>query len=147
MKPADTWTRFTGQVIETLEALEVLMDRLGEDVRVWVSDLVEFVAEYRAYALDGFILGICPYAGPEWLEGSPEPWVNRDVIEAGLDAMSHHSRALVIDHGVLASGETVLVEMNDAWAIGLYPGISRTDYLSLLTARWQELVAGSVGVG
>lgn len=42
-----------------------------------------------------------------------------------------------MDVGVLASGETSLVELNDAWAIGLYDqSITPIAYFFWLLKRW-----------
>ena len=45
-----------------------------------------------------------------------------------------------IDFGLLSTGETALVEMNDGFALGAY-AISARDYTDLLIARWEELMA------
>ena len=48
-----------------------------------------------------------------------------------------------IDFGVLASGATALVEVNDGWALGLYGrALSARDYYRLLRTRWDQLRAG-----
>jgi hypothetical protein len=46
--------------------------------------------------------------------------------------------AYCLDVGVLDTGETALVEMNDAFSIGMYEGMEAC-YPDLLTTRWQEL--------
>lgn len=44
-----------------------------------------------------------------------------------------------IDFGVLKSGETTLVEMNDGFAVGAY-AIGAKDYTNMIIARWEELL-------
>ena len=43
-----------------------------------------------------------------------------------------------LDIGVLGNGETALVEMNDAFSIGMYDGMESC-YPELLITRWKEL--------
>lgn len=141
IKPANGWKFFDGQLISTAEDLEPITQLNKEDCAVWVCSPVTFVAEYRVYPLDGEILGVCPYAGPESLESEREPRVDRTVVESGVASLPDRSSALVLDYGVLDDGRTALVEVNDAWAIGYYPGIARQDYLNLLIARWTEMMS------
>lgn len=44
-----------------------------------------------------------------------------------------------IDFGVLSTGETALVEMNDGFSVGAY-GINQEDYTDMVMARWEELL-------
>ena len=46
-----------------------------------------------------------------------------------------------MDFGILSSGETCLVEVNDGYSLGRYDGISGADYTDLLIARWRQLVS------
>jgi len=48
-----------------------------------------------------------------------------------------------IDFGVLASGETALVEANDGYALGAYQ-ICGHDYTDLLFTRWEELLSMAI---
>lgn len=45
-----------------------------------------------------------------------------------------------IDFGVLASGETALVEANEGFSLGAYQ-IESSLYTELLFTRWQELLS------
>lgn len=44
-----------------------------------------------------------------------------------------------IDFGVLTTGETALIEVNDAFAIGAYDNVPGDLYLMMLKARWNQL--------
>jgi hypothetical protein len=47
---------------------------------------------------------------------------------------------VTLDIGVLSDGRTVLVEVNDAWAIGLYSkALDSKEYLQFLWKRWQTI--------
>ena len=47
-------------------------------------------------------------------------------------------KAYCIDVGVLSSGETALIEVNDAFSIGIY-SMPKEVYAELLITRWNEL--------
>ena len=39
--------------------------------------------------------------------------------------------------------QTVLIELNDGFALGLYPGCPEEWYAAMMVARWEEIVAGA----
>ena len=47
--------------------------------------------------------------------------------------------SFAIDLGILSTGEVALIEMNDAFSLGLYKGCSEDFYAKCLIARWNEL--------
>ena len=47
--------------------------------------------------------------------------------------------ACSLDFGVTDDGRTLLIEMNDGFAIGCY-GLPDEQYAKFLTARWTEMV-------
>lgn len=113
---------------------------LMPDTPVWVSEPVQWVSEYRYYVMDSHLLGYARYDQEE-SDTAPEP--NLDVVTQCIaDLAISHPYAL--DMGILASGETALVEVNDAWAIGLYGGaIELRDYVRFLATRWSGLVGST----
>ncbi len=111
--------------------------RLPRDEMVWCSEVVRFVSEWRYYVLDGEIIGQARYDDFEDEDApSPSPSVVRKCIRAlTLD----HPHA--VDFGVTDDGRTLLVEANDAWAIGLYQRVMPNEtYLRFLKARWVDLL-------
>lgn len=108
------------------------------DSPVWIAEPVQWVSEYRYYVIESQIIGSARYDQDE-SDSVPEP--NLDVVKQCIaDLAIAHPYAL--DMGVLASGETALVEVNDAWAIGFYGGaMSPQDYTRFLVARWNGLIA------
>ena len=104
------------------------------------SDVVNWLSEFRVYVVHGKILHIAHYSGDKAITPS-ESVINeaiRQLIEAG-EAFD----GFCIDFGVLSSGETALIEMNDGYAIGAYPGLGCTVYGDLIFARWKQLVNGA----
>lgn len=141
IKPEET-KLFTGFVLSDnpdehdREQLEIA-SRLPGDTLIWESKVVRWLSEFRFYVLDGQILGQGRYDSNE--EG-PEPDI--DVVTQAVEAWARQGapRAFGIDFGVLSTGETALVECNDAWALGYYKGtLLKEDYLRMLYSRWNEI--------
>jgi hypothetical protein len=150
IKPTTT-KAFTGFVVDTLGNPEHLdgHDRiqyqaflaLPPEEPVWVAEPVSWLSEYRYYVIDGQVRGDGRYdAAPDDM-----PIPNRELVAemASLVAREPNApAAFSLDVGVLSSGETALIECNDAWALGLYKGsIARADYIELLWRRWEQLHA------
>lgn len=114
---------------------------LASDASVWVSEPVQWISEFRYYVMNSEILGYARYDQEE-AEVVPEP--NLAVVKQCItDLAIVHPYAL--DMGVLSTGETAIVEANDAWAIGLYGGAMKPgDYVRFLSNRWNFLLAQSV---
>jgi hypothetical protein len=56
-----------------------------------------------------------------------------------VEAYKNCPSAYTLDVGLIASGETVLVEVNDMWAIGSY-GLDGRDYALLCARRMKEIM-------
>ena len=150
VKPIAT-KAFTGFVFDTFADPEDLdaHDRaqceaflaLEPDAPVWVGEAVTWRSEVRYYVLDGRIVGEGRYdTGPD------------DALLPVRSVVSEMARrfsasrgapvAFAIDAGVLDSGTTALVEVNDAWALGFYSGtLEPREYVRILWRRWQQLAA------
>lgn len=109
--------------------------------KVWVSDAVNFVYEYRFYIMDKQIIGYSRYDDHEDEEIEQEP----EVIETVKNAIEDFGFIFpyCIDMGILDNGEVALVECNDAWAIGLYGRALTSDvYYNFLRTRWSSIILG-----
>lgn len=148
VKPVQT-KAFTGFVFDTMTDPDTLTPhdreqyeaflRLHPDEPVWVSEPVRWRTEVRYYIAEGRVLGLGRY------DDGPDAWPMPDemIVREMVDAFTRHPDspvAYTLDIGVLETGETALVECNDAWAIGYYKGsLSRNDYIKMLWARWMQL--------
>jgi len=113
-----------------------------DDVEVWISDFVYFRAEFRSYILKNVILDVRIYKG-DW---SLAP--NRRVVEDSVALMAQTKQApwaYCLDWGVDESGRTLLVEMNDGYAMGHY-GLNPALYARMLSARWYEMATEGLKV-
>ena len=108
------------------------LDDASHKVRVWVSDAVEFVAEWRYFVHHREIVGVGHYHGDPLR--APDPEVVRAAVAAYQGPAAH-----VIDLGVLADGQTALVEVNDGFSFGCY-GLPPLAHAAMLASRWHEMV-------
>jgi len=149
IKPVTT-KAFTGFVFDTLGNPEHLSgyDRaqynvflsLPPDTPVWISEPVTWLSEFRYYVINGEVRGDGRY------DDAPDdmPAPDRSLVSemAWLMACDNDPlAAFSLDVGVLDSGETALIECNDAWALGYYKGsLSHKDYILMLRMRWEQMI-------
>lgn len=136
VKPRDFQKLFTGFVWLGSRPCRLRLAPYHRDTPVYYSEPVRFVAEYRCYVLDGEIQGVKFYNG-DW---SKAP--SREVVEAAVKAYRPY-RAYAIDFGVVDDARTLVVEVNDAFALGCY-GLHHMQYARMIEARWEELTQSLV---
>lgn len=96
----------------------------------------ELVSEWRLYIQHNKIIDSRNYSGDFMI--SPNYEYATTVIAENKKTFPC---AYTIDIGILESGENVVVEFNDMWAIGNY-GIPNDIYLTALKYRYFEIVRG-----
>jgi len=134
-KPAERRKSFTGKVFSS-HADFAAVGSASRRQEVWCSEVVSWLAEFRIYVIGERIVDIDHYAG--------DPAVSPDqrVIEEALITYRQSGEApsaYGIDFGVLASGQTALIEANDGYALGAY-SIEARPYAELVMRRWSELL-------
>ena len=113
-----------------------VLTNIAAEEPVWVSEVVEFVSEVRYYVQGGHLIGQARYDA-DGEDNAPEP--NMIQVQAAI-ACAGYTQPYTIDMGVLRSGQTALVELNQAWAIGLYgTALSSSAYLGFLREFWESL--------
>lgn len=130
VKPFDE-KRFTGVVVLGESDLRHLGGEQGQSVLC--SDPVELVAEWRCFVRYGTVLDVRPYAG-DW-----HAHYDAVVIDGIVRDYASAPAGYAADVGVTLDGRTLLVEVNDGYALGCY-GLQHNLYAKLLSARWAELV-------
>jgi ATP-grasp domain, R2K clade family 3 len=108
-----------------------------DDVEVWISERVTFRAEYRSFILNDVVLDVRRYKG-DW-SLAPDRRVVEDAV-ATLALQKQAPRAYSLDWGIDDQGRTLLVEMNDSFALGHY-GLHPVLYARMLSARWYEMTS------
>lgn len=124
--------KFTGRVIEGISDL-VGCGISGGNPSVICSEVVDFEAEWRCFVRYGEILDVRPYKGDWRLHFDPS------TIESAVKEYRDAPAGYGVDFGVTADRRTLLVEVNDGYALGCY-GLQHDLYAQLLSARWSELM-------
>lgn len=146
IKPVNTKI-FNGFVYDPLKPIEEYDEHDREQIEIIKGmspfqslirfPVVEFQSEYRIYVDEKEIMGYARY-DPYGLDDAPEPdWnIVNDMINT-----YNCKTTYALDVGVLVDGRTTLVEINDAWAIGLYgKALTPKQYLHFLNKRWQTIL-------
>lgn len=132
IKPASQIKAFTGFVARNPNDAYICTEGYRGDLIIQTP--VSIVSEYRMYINNHSIMGMRHYQGD--CTRFPETKFIRDCFEYSKSVLDYHSYTL--DFGVLDSGETILVEPNDGWAIGNY-GIEPRDYWRFVKDRWLQI--------
>lgn len=103
------------------------------DTPVMVTDVMEFLSEYRCFVRNDELIGVKHYRG-DWSES-----LDRSVVEEAVRSGRGKGmpRAYALDMGVLNSHETALVEVNEGYALGSY-GLPSLLYARFLETRWEQ---------
>ena len=110
---------------------------LKDEMECWVSDVVNFISEYRIFIIEGKVVG-CQY-----YLGDFTKYVDFDVINSAISSLGEQPIGWCLDFGVDDRGRTLLIEANDGYSIGDY-GLYHPKYVELLDKRWKELVRGKI---
>ncbi|KAF0845718.1 ATP-grasp domain-containing protein [Nocardia caishijiensis] len=136
VKPAEHRKSFTGSVCYSERDFGA-WGGASRRQRVWCSEVVTWLSEFRVYVIDGRVVATDHYAGDDSAE------LDTTVVRAAIDTYHRDATApsaYAVDFGVLANGDTALVEVNDGYALGAYR-IAADHYTELLATRWRELLA------
>ena len=134
VRPAKRWKAFTGFVAESPNPPQVYGVSRREPV--WCAEVVRFVSEWRTYVVRGEVrfVGFAKYGG----DRSVRP--DESQIAAAVAAYQPVAPAgYAIDFGVLGTGETALVEVNDGFSVGAYDDVPAKDYFEMVAVRWEQL--------
>lgn len=135
-KPASRRKIFTGRVFSNHSDF-YHTGGTSRHERIWCSEPVAWRSEYRVYVNGTEIVAVDHYDGDAGI--ALDLAVVRRAI-ADYSASPGAPIAYGIDFGVLATGETALVEANDGFALGAY-GIDGAAYTEVMLARWRQLIA------
>lgn len=130
IKPRFT-KEFTCDVKSKIEKTEDLSNEI-----VWISEPIPISQEWRLYILNGELVGYSRYDDLEEEDVEPDWSVVSDMIKEYTNAPISYT----LDVGI-SDGKTILIEVNDMFAIGFYNWGTLTGdkYLECLEARWFEI--------
>lgn len=130
VKPKDE-KKFTGTVIRSTKDL-IGLGSCYDNAEIWCSEVLDILAEWRVFVRYGKIIDIRLYKG-DWHQH-----YDAKIIEQCVKAYKSAPSAYAVDFGITAQGETILIEVNDAYSLSCY-GLFYIDYAKLLLTRWAEL--------
>ncbi len=131
IKPKGSLKKFTGRLVTSTTDLIGTSD-YEKDTPIWISERINFIAEWRAFVRYGEILGVRQYKG-DWRCN-----YNHKTIERAVTAFTSSPKAYALDFGLTDEGKLLVVEANEGYAIGSY-GLFYVDYAKLISTRWCEL--------
>lgn len=137
IKPKDKHKTFTGFIVTNESDLYRVQSVSGK-TRVWVCDVVTFISEHRVYVVNGEVKCIAHYDGDESIK--PDRGAVNEIVERLSQCNSFSIDAYAVDVGVLDTGKTAVVEVNEGYGLGAYGDITPKDYFDLVSTRWNQLV-------
>lgn len=122
---------FKGRVVRSTADL-IGCGSTNTDQEIYVSELLNFVSEYRVFVRYGEIIDVRHYAG-DW-----SVFPDASIIKNCVNEYKEGINTYAIDFGVTDKGTTNLIEVNVSGAIGAY-GLDPIMYAKFMSARWAEL--------
>jgi hypothetical protein len=119
---------YTGSIQDMIQTADV-----PDDMELLCSEPVKFVSEYRILVHNQMIYDCKFYAG------DPTVFPNISIAQEAIKAFDGAPCGYSLDIGVVESGETLIVEVNDAFALGNY-GAAYLPYTNMVIDRWEEIV-------
>lgn len=134
IKPFKGVKHFTGCIIEKESDLQFLRDydNVLDDTEVYMSEVLEIVSEYRCFVHEGELKGIQYYLGDFRV------YPNINLIDDMIKDYTNSNVAYTLDVGITDDGRTILIEVNDMWAIGSY-GMNARTYTLMCVRRMREI--------
>ena len=132
IKPLEEDKTFTGFVFKHKKDA-IPLKPLPWIFKLLTSEVVELQSEFRVFVQDRKILDCKNYTGNFWLRPNPH------IIQEAIDAYTNQHIAYTLDWGIDLNGNTILIEINDAFGVAPY-GLDPVKYARFLEARFQEII-------
>lgn len=133
---------FTGKIIGGVADI-VGCGNHSEDYEVIVSEPLDICAEWRCFIIYDELIDVRPYG--MLMDKTRQSYcyhydskVLLEMMEA-FKTWNERPTACSMDICVTKDGRTLLVELNDAYALGCY-GLPAIYYAKLISARWSQLL-------
>jgi hypothetical protein len=132
VKPRDRPKLFAGKVVSSFRDL-ISLAGVPADEPLLVQEFVDIASEWRVSILRGRVLNVAHY------KGDSLAFPNSSMICEAIDAFADAPIGYAMDWGLTSDGRTILVEVNDGFALGNY-GVRGHHYTALIEARWRQLM-------
>lgn len=133
IKPLRRHKAFSGYVTSGAVGSLIRTAGIADDFEILASDPVRFDTEYRLFVHEGKILDARLYLG------SYRKVLDWSVADAAIEAYEDAPVAYSLDLGLTDDGRTLVVELNDCFALGSY-GMPSIPYARMVVDRWSEIV-------
>ena len=124
---------FEPGIIKSSEELIQVLSSFSSNFPFIISEVVNFISEWRAYVVDRKLVGVFNYLGDFKIHPDYE------FIENLIKDFKNSPISYCIDVGICEDNTTKLVECNDFWSLGNY-GLSPKLYVNGITTRWREIL-------
>lgn len=138
IKPLHGHKSFTGHVRTGAVADLMATSVYPNEMPILCSEVVNFISEYRGFVLNGKLIGLKNYSGDF------KKMIDVTQVESAIKDYKEAPCAYSIDFGLTDDGRTLLVEVNDSFALGSY-GLHVMQYAQMIEARWDQIV-GNHGI-
>lgn len=133
IKPLHGHKLFTGHVRTGAIGDLIQTAMCPDETPILCSEVVKFVSEYRGFVLNGKLVGLKHYTGDF------TKMVDASVVNRAIKDYTTAPVAYSIDFGLTEDNKSLLIEVNDSFALGSY-GLDRIQYAKMIEARWDEIV-------
>lgn len=130
IKPLAGSKMFNGKIINHMN--DLIGIKMDGDYPIWISEVVEFMAEWRCFILNNQVIDVRPYKGDYHYQ------YDARVIDEAVAAWKNSPSAYALDIGITSQNQTLIVEVNDGYSLGQY-GLSPLLAFKFHKTRWREL--------
>lgn len=137
MKPLKDNKLFNGLVVQKPLFAALKLKALADETEILVSEVVNFVTEYRCFVHNGSIVDVRYY------KGNARKIIDFNVADQAVRALYKCPVAYTIDFGLTDTGSTQLIEINDGFGFGLY-GLDFRKAIPMIFDRWDQIVGNQI---
>lgn len=139
VKPLEHHKLFSGMIIkENGENLHKI-SYYDKNTPVIFSDVLTFISEWRLFVMeDQIVYGSCYNKN---FKLNPD-WAICDDIVSKMKTIQGRPIAYSLDVAITDNNETVIIELNDSYALGSF-GLSSNLYAEMILKRWGQLTSNN----
>jgi hypothetical protein len=137
IKPAEHRKRFTGFVAG--DPNDARWHGCSTRLPVWIADVLAIASEWRVYVAFGRVLAVVRAPNTGTSASEPDQALTQRIADR-LHRMAKGFDGVAFDMAVLADGRTVLLEVNEGYGYGAYPGTAPDAFVRPQIARQEQLL-------
>lgn len=137
IKPAEHRKRFTGFVAD--DPNDARWHGCSTRLPVWIADVLAIASEWRVYAAFGRVLAVVRAPNTGTSASEPDQTLTQRIADR-LHRMANGFEGVAFDVAVLADGNSVLLEVNEGYGYGAYPGTTPDAFVRPQIARQEQLL-------